>query len=87
MSCNPNILVTKQFIDSGKLYHRTIINSKIPNPHISGENWNVEGLQVGNYFWILGSESDGEDNIQKLNGNSQKIAYNWLLNFSQSHGR
>ena len=35
---------------------------------------------MGNYFWILGSENDGEDNIQKLNGNNKKIAFNWLIN-------
>ena len=70
LSCNPNIDVTKQTLVSGKMYHRKIMNSKIPNRHISGTVRTVEGLRVGNYFWIMGSETDSEDfsNANEVNG-------------------
>ena len=46
------------------------MNSKIPNRHISGTVRTVEGLRVGNYFWIMGSETDSEDfsNANEVNG-------------------
>ena len=66
--------MTKQSIDSEKLYHRKVINSKIPNRHFEGD---IQGLQVGNYFWILGDvihsnyEDDWipQDSLNALNGN------------------
>ena len=74
LSCNPNIDVTEQYMDSPKLYQRRISNTKIPNLHFGLK---VEGLRIGNFFWIMGGTSQWED-FQGLDITSKTSL--WVIN-------
>lgn len=49
LTCNPEKMVTKVEMDKNG-HHETIPGSKIPNSHFMV----AQGVQVGNYYWILG---------------------------------
>ena len=51
LSTNPNSNTIVHKIDTEKLFHREIKNTNIPNRHIGAK---VEGIRVGNFFWIIG---------------------------------
>ena len=79
---NPNLDVTIQNIDSEKLYHRKLMGSKIPNDHFDK---NILGIQVGNYFWILGDYIHNPSIWASASHNSYEVNGNHHFNLQHMH--
>lgn len=72
LSCNPNRLVTKVNLDNylgsidhpTRMVYDTIDGTYIPNSHT---RYKIDGVQVGNYFWIIGGKDQRKTSIWVLN--------------------